>query len=174
MQIIAVPAPINYPITRLQSSGGPATEQEPKKKKRPQKPKYSKYVELLEVTDNNSRHKRARVKLMKAKQLQDFIAKTIIAKRAREEAKIVREEKKTSPEVVTSDLNYAESSSIVPTFSFDDKPVVFCESELVSQKLVMSPEDVDKILKSFKNFREVIETIEHGDVETLTGLMEIE
>lgn len=163
-----MPAPTNYPLTRLQSSGGPVTNQEPKKKKRAQKPKYAKYVELLEVTETNSRHKRARVKLMKARELQSFISKAIIAKRAREEAKTVRDEsKKVDVDAFKKDLGK-------DSYFYDDKPVIFCENELVSNRLVMSAEDINRILKSFKNFKQAIETIEHGDLETLTGLMDIE
>ncbi|KAL5280867.1 POLRMT family protein [Megaselia abdita] len=171
----SLPAPTNYPLTRLQSSGGPVTEQEPKKKKRFQKPKYSKYVELLEVTETTSRHKRARVKMMKANEVQDFIAKAILAKRAREEAKVNRYEKKESSDIeVFSEKDLDLSKSSVPSFLYDDKPVIFCENELVSNKLVMSAQDINRILKSFNNFKEAIETIEHGDVETLTGLMDID
>lgn len=171
-----MPAVNNYPLNRLQSSGGPATEQEPKKKKRFQKPKYSKYVELLEVTETNSRHKRARVKLMKAKELQHFIAKTIIAKRAREDAKVFREVKKTPTESDVDEFrpDFSLGRDLVPSALYDDKPVIFCDNELTSNRLAMSAEDVNMILKSFNNFKEIIETIEHGDVETLTGLMDIE
>lgn len=170
-----VPANTNYPLNRLQSSGGPVTEQEPKKKKRLQKPKYSKYVELLEVTETNSRYKRARVKLMKSKQLTDFIAKAILAKRAREEAKVRVSTKKSDVELVNNELRTDCSlETAVPSFSYDDKPLIFCENELVSNRLVMSPDDINRILKSFKNFQNVIEAIEHGDGPSFNGLMDIE
>lgn len=166
--IFIVPALKNYPLTRLQSSGGPVTEQEPKKKKRLQKPKYAKYVELLEVTDTNSQHKRARVKLMKAKQLQDFITKSIIAKRVRQNAKTVRKNVDTD-ETVASVLK----NRPVPFFD-EDRPVIFCENESVSNRLTMSAKDIDSILKSFTNFKEAVEITESGDLLTSHGLMDIE
>lgn len=113
---------------------------------------------------------------MKPRELQAFIAKAIIAKRAREEAKTRYKNKKSlesDTDAFKTDLALGKDS-VVPSFFCDDKPVIFCENEMVSNRLVISAEDVNRILHSFKNFKEAIENIEHGDLETMPGLMDIE
>ncbi|KNC31315.1 hypothetical protein FF38_14279 [Lucilia cuprina] len=170
---------------RLQSTTPTNVEAaEVKKKKKFRKPRYSKYVEHLEVTDTAANERKSRVKRLKAKKLQDFITKTqqeILKKIAnrKQKAKPKTTAEKLSKTVVKpastllQPIEYqkinmeALDSSLLEAGCYDDKPMIFFgkDEEMKSQQILNNPEQIQQIIKSFHNFRDIIESLEHDHIE---------
>uniref|UniRef100_W8B9K7 DNA-directed RNA polymerase n=2 Tax=Ceratitis capitata TaxID=7213 RepID=W8B9K7_CERCA len=159
------------PIIRYQSTT--INEALKKKKKRAVKPRYSKYVELLEVTDISANERKSRVKRLKAKKLQEFIAKTqaqIIEKRAREEKQLRNKipqgatptvnARLKSDELILKEFDVNEiDRSILESGIYDDKPLIFFGKEEHTKHIITNPDDINNIIKSFNNYREILESV---------------
>ncbi|KAH8413246.1 hypothetical protein KR009_009118 [Drosophila setifemur] len=148
------------------------------KKKRLRKPRYAKYVELLEVTEQAINERRSRVKRLKSKKLADFIQKTqqqILDRRAREE----RKDKKTKGGVELSQRQPVEyqkfdldtlDASMLESGTYDDRPMLFFGKDKYTKQVIANPEEVQNILKSFHNFREIIESMGNEQLDSDFGL----
>nr|XP_036223865.1 DNA-directed RNA polymerase, mitochondrial isoform X5 [Bactrocera oleae] len=149
-----------------------------KKKKRIVKPRYSKYVELLEVTDMSANERKSRVKRLKAKKLQEFIARTqaqIIEKRAKEskqlknktpltpiiENRTVAEKPKINAELtISKQIDIGEMDrTILESGIYDDKPFIFFGKEEYTKLVINNTEDINNIIKSFNSYRDILESM---------------
>ncbi|XP_011205921.2 DNA-directed RNA polymerase, mitochondrial [Bactrocera dorsalis] len=149
-----------------------------KKKKRVVKPRYSKYVELLEVTDMSASERKSRVKRLKAKKLQEFIARTqaqIIEKWAKESKQLktkipltpilenatVAERPKINIEpTIYKQINIDEMDrTILESGMYDDKPLIFFGKEDYTKHLINKTEDINNIIKSFNSYRDILESM---------------
>ncbi|XP_053957497.1 DNA-directed RNA polymerase, mitochondrial isoform X1 [Anastrepha ludens] len=162
---------IDGPGFRSQSTIGETLR---KKKKRIVKPRYSKYVELLEVTDKSANERKSRVKRLRAKKLQAFIAKTqaqIIEKRARE-AKQLKNKisvsnvmENVTPKIKAEPAIYKQIAidemdhTILESGIYDDKPLIFFGKEEYTKRVISNTEDIKNIIKSFNNYRDIIESV---------------
>ncbi|EDV99133.1 DNA-directed RNA polymerase, mitochondrial [Drosophila grimshawi] len=141
------------------------------KKKRLRKPRYAKYVELLEVTELTASERKSRVKRLKSKKLAEFIQKTqlqILEKRAREERRVLKKGKPGTEEAAPRQpAEYQKididplDSSILEAGLYDDKPLIFFGKEMYTKQVIANPDEVHKILKSFHNYRNIIESMEN-------------
>lgn len=61
----------------------------------------------------------------------------------------------------------ALDSSLLEAGSYDDKPMIFFgkDEEIISKQILSNPEQVQQIIKSFHNFRDIIESLEHDHIE---------
>lgn len=61
----------------------------------------------------------------------------------------------------------AFDSSILEAECYDDKPMIFFgkNEELVSKQILNNPEHIQQIIKSFHNFRDIIESLEQDRIE---------
>lgn len=196
--------------SRAQSTTTTNAETQVKKKKKLRKPRYAKYVELLEgliifsyvniilfmndfyilVTDTAANERKSRVKRLKAKKLQDFIAKTqqeIIKKITNKKLKAKNKNKTVAEKSNQNDIASAAAtaatlaqpieyqkinmealdSSLLEAGCYDDKPLIFFgkDEEIKSKQILSNPEQVQQIIKSFHNFRDIIESLEHDHIE---------
>jgi len=165
------------------------------KKKRLRKPRYAKYVELLEgkclpvltvgrgitpslaVTEQAISERRSRVKRLKSKKLADFIHKAqqqILERRARE----YRKDKKTKCVLDLAQRQPVEyqkidmealDGSILESGVYDDRPMLFFGKDEYTKQVIANPEEVQNILKSFQNFRDIIESMENDQHEADFG-----
>ncbi|XP_017063285.2 LOW QUALITY PROTEIN: DNA-directed RNA polymerase, mitochondrial [Drosophila eugracilis] len=148
------------------------------KKKRLRKPRYAKYVELLEVTEQAISERRSRVKRLKSKKLADFIQKAqqqILERRARAD----RKDKKTKGildlmqrqpvEYQKVDME-ALNCSVLESGIYDDRPLLFFGKDEYTKQVISNPEEVQNILKSFHNFRDIIESMGNDQHEVDFGL----
>ncbi|XP_017021954.1 DNA-directed RNA polymerase, mitochondrial [Drosophila kikkawai] len=150
------------------------------KKKRLRKPRYAKYVELLEVTEQAISERRSRVKRLKSKKLADFIQKAqlqILERRAREDKKDSKKSKggalestqRQPVEYQKIDME-ALDASVLESGLYDDRPMLFFGKDEYTKQVVANPEEVQNILKSFNNFRDIIESLENERHEADFGL----
>ncbi|XP_017154229.1 DNA-directed RNA polymerase, mitochondrial [Drosophila miranda] len=151
------------------------------KKKRLRKPRYAKYVELLEVTEQTASERKSRVKRLKSKKLAEFIQKTqmqILEKRAREEKRGLKKGKvgleldmsqRQPVEYQKIDME-ALDGSILESGIYDDRPLLFFGKDEYTKQIIASPEEVQNILKSFHNFRDIIESMGSEQQEADFGL----
>ncbi|XP_016945541.3 DNA-directed RNA polymerase, mitochondrial [Drosophila suzukii] len=148
------------------------------KKKRLRKPRYAKYVELLEVTEQAISERRSRVKRLKSKKLADFIQKAqqqILERRARED----RKDKKTKGVLDLAQRQPVEyqkidmealDGSILESGIYDDRPMLFFGKDEYTKQVIANPEEMQNILKSFHNFRDIIESMGNDQHEADFGL----
>ncbi|TDG46587.1 hypothetical protein AWZ03_007025 [Drosophila navojoa] len=137
------------------------------KKKRLRKPRYAKYVDLLEVTELTASERKSRVKRLKSKKLAEFIQKTqmqILDKRAREERRVQKNAKAGNDEaILRQPAEYqkieldAVASSLLEAGLYDDKPLIFFGKDTYTKQIISNPTEVHKIIKSFENYRDIIE-----------------
>ncbi|XP_026844287.1 DNA-directed RNA polymerase, mitochondrial [Drosophila persimilis] len=151
------------------------------KKKRLRKPRYAKYVELLEVTEQTASERKSRVKRLKSKKLAEFIQKTqmqILEKRAREEKRGLKKGKvgleldmsqRQPVEYQKIDME-ALDGSILESGIYDDRPMLFFGKDEYTKQIIARPEEVQNILKSFHNFRDIIESMGSEQQEADFGL----
>lgn len=61
----------------------------------------------------------------------------------------------------------ALDSSLLETGSYDDKPMIFIgkDEELISKQFLKNPRQVQQIIKSFHNFRDIIESMGHDQMD---------
>ncbi|XP_011193541.1 DNA-directed RNA polymerase, mitochondrial isoform X1 [Zeugodacus cucurbitae] len=146
-----------------------------KKKKRVVKPRYSKYVELLEVTDISANERKSRVKRLKAKKLQEFIARTqaqIIEKRAKENKNLKyktpvlenvslgdKPKINAEPAIFKQIDIYEMDRTILESGIYDDKPMIFFGKEEYTKRVINNTEDINNIIKSFNSYRDIIESM---------------
>ncbi|KRF82011.1 uncharacterized protein Dvir_GJ17831, isoform B [Drosophila virilis] len=173
-QMLYRPAPATTTTTAARAQSTTPTQTDAlalTKKKRLRKPRYAKYVELLEVTELTASERKSRVKRLKSKKLAEFIQKTqlqILEKRARDERRAVKKGKTSSEEAAQRqpaeyqkiDLD-ALDSSILEAGMYDDKPLIFFGKETYTKQFIANPAEVHKILKSFHNYRDIIESMEN-------------
>ncbi|EDV57302.1 uncharacterized protein Dere_GG24614 [Drosophila erecta] len=148
------------------------------KKKRLRKPRYAKYVELLEVTEQAISERRSRVKRLKSKKLADFIQKAqqqILERRARED----RKDKKSKGVLDLAQRQPVEyqkinmealDGSVLESGIYDDRPMLFFGKDEYTKQVIANPEEVQNILKSFHNFRDIMESMENDQHEADYGL----
>ncbi|XP_017107338.2 DNA-directed RNA polymerase, mitochondrial [Drosophila bipectinata] len=148
------------------------------KKKRMRKPRYAKYVELLEVTEQAISERRSRVKRLKSKKLAEFIQKTqqqILERRAREDKK----DKKTKTGMELPQRQPVEyqkididtlDGSLLESGIYDDRPMLFFGKDKYTKQVIANPDEVQNILKSFHNFRDIIESMGNEQMEADFGL----
>ncbi|XP_060666767.1 DNA-directed RNA polymerase, mitochondrial [Drosophila nasuta] len=55
----------------------------------------------------------------------------------------------------------AVDSSILEAGMYDDKPIIFFGKDTYSKQIISNPTEVHNILKSFNNYRDILEGIEH-------------
>ncbi|EDW87211.1 DNA-directed RNA polymerase, mitochondrial [Drosophila yakuba] len=148
------------------------------KKKRLRKPRYAKYVELLEVTEQAISERRSRVKRLKSKKLADFIQKAqqqILERRAREDRKdkkskgLVDLAQRQPVEYQKIDME-ALDGSILESGIYDDRPMLFFGKDEYTKQVIANPDEVQNILKSFHNFRDIIESMGNDQHEADFGL----
>ncbi|XP_068140133.1 DNA-directed RNA polymerase, mitochondrial [Drosophila tropicalis] len=140
------------------------------KKKRLRKPRYAKYVEFLEVTEMTASERKSRVKRLKSKKLSEFIQKTqlqILEKRAKEERRGKKESSKMEDlaqrqpvEYQKIDMEALDGCSVLESGIYDDRPLLFFGKDEYTKQVIANPEEVQQILKSFHNFRDIIEGME--------------
>ncbi|XP_075153749.1 mitochondrial RNA polymerase [Haematobia irritans] len=151
-----------------------------KKAKKKRRPRFAKYVELLEVTDGAANVRKSRVQRLKSKKLQDFVAKTqqeiikkIINKKQKNDERSKTKSKNKNKTSLIQPIEYqkinleALDSSVLESGSYDDKPLIFLgkDGEIISNKIVKNPEKIEQIIKSFQNFRDIIEGMEQERIE---------
>ncbi|XP_005175249.2 DNA-directed RNA polymerase, mitochondrial [Musca domestica] len=172
---------------RKQSTTPTNLEALEKKKKKKRKLRYSKYVELLEVTDGAANVRKSKVQRLRAKKLQDFVAKTqqeLIKKIVNKKQKLATEEgarkkNKSKAALTMQPIEYQKinmevlDTSLLEAGSYDDKPMIFFgkeDEDLVTKRILTNPEQIDRITKSFQNFRDIIESLEqeHMDHESFS------
>ncbi|XP_013107948.1 DNA-directed RNA polymerase, mitochondrial [Stomoxys calcitrans] len=155
---------------------------EPKKRKK-RRPRFAKYVELLEVMDGSANVRKSKVQRLKAKKLQDFVTRTqqeiikkITNKKLKSSASNERScAKSKGKSALVQPVEYqkinleALDSSVLESGSYDDKPLIFFgkDEEIIYSRMLTNPEKVDQIIKSFQNFRDIIEGMEQerNDIE---------
>lgn len=59
-------------------------------------------------------------------------------------------------------------NSVLEAGCYDDKPLIFFgkDEELVSKQILTNPEQIQQIIKSYHNFRDIIESMEHDHIES--------
>ncbi|XP_030382801.1 DNA-directed RNA polymerase, mitochondrial isoform X2 [Scaptodrosophila lebanonensis] len=169
----STPAAATVTAARIQSTTPTQTDAlAQSKKKRLRKPRYAKYVELLEVTELTASERKSKVKRLKSKKLSEFIQRTqqqILEKRAREERRARKN--KSGEETLRQPVEYQKinlevlDSSILESGIYDDRPLIFFGKDEYTKQVVSNPEEMQNILKSFHNFREIIESMEHEKQE---------
>ncbi|XP_034670201.1 DNA-directed RNA polymerase, mitochondrial [Drosophila subobscura] len=177
-----MPAITATPFARPQTTAPTQTDAQTQgKKKRVRKPRYAKYVELLEVTELTASERKSRVKRLKSKKLAEFIQKTqqqILEKRAREEKRGLKKSSKGSLESAAQrqPVEYqkidmeALDGSILESGIYDDRPMLFFGKDEYTKQIIANPEEVQNILKSFHNFRDIIESMGNEQQEAEFGL----
>lgn len=123
------------------------------------------------VTEQAISERRSRVKRLKSKKLADFIQKAqlqILDKRAREDKKDNRKSKvgglelsqRQPVEYQKIDIE-ALDGSVLESGIYDDRPMLFFGKDEYTKQVIANPEEVQNILKSFNNFRDIIESMEN-------------
>lgn len=59
----------------------------------------------------------------------------------------------------------AAASSILEAGLYDDKPLIFFGKETYTKQIISNPSEVHKIIKSFQNYRDIIEGMENDGQE---------
>ncbi|XP_022226016.2 DNA-directed RNA polymerase, mitochondrial [Drosophila obscura] len=176
-----MPAITATPFARPQTTAPTQTDAQTQgKKKRLRKPRFAKYVELLEVTELTASERKSRVKRLKSKKLAEFIQKTqqqILDKRAREEKRGLKKSSKGGLEPAQRQpVEYqkidmeALDGSILESGIYDDRPMLFFGKDEYTKQIIANPEEVQNILKSFHNFRDIIESMGNEQQEADFGL----
>lgn len=125
--------------------------------------------------------RQSKVKRLHSKKLQNFVAKTqkeIIQNisDSNRHQMVSKDSKKTRSRAKVSIIQPIEyqkinmealDSSLLESGSYDDKPMIFVgkSEEEVSSKILKNPEQVERIIKSFQNFRDIIESMEQEQIE---------
>ncbi|XP_037957761.1 DNA-directed RNA polymerase, mitochondrial [Teleopsis dalmanni] len=158
-------------VTRTHSTMSTKPEAVPKKRK-PRRPRYAHYVELLEVTNLSASERRNKVKRLRAKKLQDFIAHQHMVKSGLVKKQELKAKINTIPATLAqqpcdySKINLeALDSSILQAGTYDDKPLIFFGKDKHTERILNNPKEIQNILKSFNNFRDIIETMEYENRE---------
>lgn len=142
------------------------------------------FISLL-VTDGAANVRKSKVQRLRAKKLQDFVAKTqqeLIKKIVNKKQKLATEEgarkkNKSKAALTMQPIEYQKinmevlDTSLLEAGSYDDKPMIFFgkeDEDLVTKRILTNPEQIDRITKSFQNFRDIIESLEqeHMDHES--------
>lgn len=134
---------------------------------------------FIAVTKTAANERISRVQHLKAKKLQRFITKTqqeIKKKIADKQAKVktksapVKTNKLRSTSIQPVEyqkisMEALDNSSLLGT-DYDDKPMIFFgkDDEVVLTHL-NNPEKIEQIIKSFHNFRDILEGLEHDNIE---------
>lgn len=126
----------------------------------------------------SANERKSRVKRLKAKKLQEFIARTqaqIIEKRAKEskqlknktpltpiiENRTVAEKPKINAELtISKQIDIGEMDrTILESGIYDDKPFIFFGKEEYTKLVINNTEDINNIIKSFNSYRDILESM---------------
>lgn len=117
------------------------------------------------MTEKTANERRSRVKRLRAKQLQDFITKTkqqILGKIKKDKPSKSRAAVQIPQPVEYQPIDMeAVDSSLIADGIYDDKPLIFFGNEKYTKEVIEDPQEIQNILKSFNNFRYIIEAIEN-------------
>lgn len=92
----------------------------------------------------------------------------ILEKRAREERRVQKKAKAGNDEaILRQPAEYqkieldAVASSLLEAGLYDDKPLIFFGKDTYTKQIISNPSEVHKIIKSFQNYRDIIEGMEN-------------
>lgn len=117
------------------------------------------------------------MKRLKSKKLAEFIQKTqqqILERRARED----KNDKKTKTAIEMPQRQPVEyqkididtlDDSLLESGLYDDRPMLFFGKDKYTKQVIANPDEVQNILKSFHNFRDIIESMGNEQMEADFG-----
>lgn len=136
------------------------------------------YIYFFLVTEMSANERKSRVKRLKAKKLQEFIARTqaqIIEKRAKqskqpkskvlltpilENASLAERPKINAKPTIYKQLDIDKMDrTILESGIYDDKPLIFFGKEEYTRRVINNVEDIKNIIKSFNSYRDTIESM---------------
>lgn len=122
------------------------------------------------MTDTAATISMSKVQQLKAKRLQNFIAKTQreIRKKMVNKSTSKRSRKAAVVQPIEyQKLNMDTLDSLLEVGIYDDKPMIFFgkDEELGSETILKNPEQINQIIRSFQNFRDIIESMVQENIE---------
>lgn len=111
--------------------------------------------------------RKSRVKHLKAQKLSEFIdyADALEKPAVSVPANETKSKKSNKPQPIEYQQIDMEAlhSSILEAGGYDDKPLIFLGNENYTKHLLGNPQQVQEIIKSFNNFREIIDSMTHEE-----------